>query len=925
MSNPLVSVVIAAFNGEKFIQQSLKSCLTQTYPHLEILVVNDKSTDNTAEIVKEYQKKDSRVRLISHSKNKGVAGARNTGIANSQGEYIQLFDQDDLMFPYKIEYSLKFMQKYPSVGISYGDYIIWAVNAGRNIYTKMLSPPPKPQIYRTLFLGCFIPLGTTLIKKEVFETIGILDEDLSGVDDFDFWCRAVQFFPIGKLEAPLYIYRVHDQNQIFNAQKQRHRVDYACLKHLWSLPPEELFSDYLHYKEPFRNEIIANEYLTLSKDSLKRPDTPYDTALEMLKIANKISHSHDKQSQIRDLSRKIPKMLKERFGESAQRLNEADKKTIRKKVSLYPKPQKVDLDQYNWWIYLNEPHSEQLNQNEKIIPVINTNHESNKVKISIAVPIFETPQNFLIEMLESVLSQTYPNWELCLVNGGSRSPHVKEILEEYSQKDARIKALHLSQNLGIAGNTNKAISMAEGEFVALMDHDDTLASFALSEVVKTIEENPNADLIYSDEDVLSEDGKKRYDPHFKPNWSPDLLRSHNYINHLTVIRKKLLEEIGGFREDFEFSQDHDLFLRISEKTAQIVHIPKALYHWRAHEGSAAGNSLNKMAVAIQSSIKALKQHLERRGIQGEVEPGFYLCVYKTSYAIPGNPKVSILIPNKDNVGLLEKCIHSILNKTTWSNYEIIIIENNSEKEETFAFYETLKTNDKIRILQWNNPFNWSAINNFGARYANGEVFLFLNNDTEVITPDWIQEMLMHALRKEIGCVGAKLYDQDKNIQHAGIVVGMGWIPNSTGGIGTAANQLENQKDEYRDANWIKNVMAVTGACLMVRKDIFEKLRGFDESSKINYTDVDFCIRAFKKGYLNLYTPYSQLFHYGRQTRGSQDIPSENETRWFLGKYKDLIEKGDPYWNPNLSTAYSSPVLNIGLPFIQERRVPEEIK
>ncbi|MGI1690924.1 glycosyltransferase [Thermoanaerobacter uzonensis] len=548
---------------------------------------------------------------------------------------------------------------------------------------------------------------------------------------------------------------------------------------------------------------------------------------------------------------------------------------------------------YSIWIKKHEPNKLELEKQKSF----KFNYQP---KVSIIVPVWNTPKQFLIDMIESVRNQTYSNWELCIADGGSKEIHVKELLEEYTKKDNRIKVKYLPENKGIVGNSNEALSLATGDYVALLDHDDMLAPFALFEVVKVINENSDADFIYSDEDKISEDGSKRFDPHFKPDWSPDTLRSYNYITHLSVIKKELLDKVGWFKAGYEGSQDYDLILRCAEKAKKIIHIPKILYHWRVHQNSVA-ESPNAKLYAYEAAKKALKFHIERLGLKGRVNNGFTLGYYKINYDIIELSKVSIIIPNKDHKEDIERCINSIIAKSTYKNYEIIIIENGSTEQSIFEYYnEITKNYDFIRILVWNDIFNYSAINNFGARHAKGEILLFLNNDTEVINSDWLERMIEHVQRKDVGVVGAKLYYPGDTIQHAGVIIGIG------GFAGHSHKHYPSTSPGYFGRlKVVQNLSAVTGACLMVRKNVFEEVRGFDEEYPVALSDIDFCLKVRNKGYLVIWTPFAELYHYESKTRGYEDTPEKverfkKELEIFTKKWKDVLQKGDPYYNPNLT-------------------------
>lgn len=517
---------------------------------------------------------------------------------------------------------------------------------------------------------------------------------------------------------------------------------------------------------------------------------------------------------------------------------------------------------------------------------------------SIVVPVYHTKPRYLKELVESVRQQSYGNWELCLADG-SREDSLGELIRGNYGADERIRYEYLKTNTGIAGNTNAALNMAKGDYIVFADHDDLLALEALYELALAISRAPETELIYTDEDLIDEDGNCVY-PHFKPDFNLDLLRCINYICHLTVVKRTLLERVGELRSKFDGAQDYDFILRCVEQTDKICHIPKVLYHWRSHEESTAGNQESKQ-YAIDAGKKALMEHYTRLGLQAEVEFTGLFIVYRTKFLVQGNPKVSILIPNKDHTEDLNTCIRSIIEKTTWKNLEILVIENNSEKQETFDYYKKLPQRyPQVKIVTYEGGFNYSAINNFGAGQAGGEYFLLLNNDTEVITPDWLERMLGYCQREDVGIVGAKLYYPDDTVQHAGVVIGMG---------GFAGHILTGYGKNYTGymgrLKAAQDISAVTGACLMVKREVFEALNGLDEDFAVALNDVDFCLRARDLGKLVVFDPDAQLYHYESKSRGLETTPEklarfEGEIERFKERYRELLEKGDPYYNPNLS-------------------------
>ena len=520
------------------------------------------------------------------------------------------------------------------------------------------------------------------------------------------------------------------------------------------------------------------------------------------------------------------------------------------------------------------------------------------IKISIAVPVYKTPEVFLRQMIDSVRRQSYPYWELCIADGSESDMAAEQIILEYQKKDKRIRYQKLEKNRGIAQNTNAAIQMATGEYLALLDHDDLLEPDALFEIAKKIRKK-RADIIYTDEDKISGDGKEYFQPHFKPEFNLDLLRSNNYICHFFVVKRTIAERAGYFREEFDGAQDYDFIFRCVENSKKIVRIPKILYHWRTHRQSTADNPESKL-YAFEAGKRAIEDHLKRAGENAEVSHTKDYGFYRVRYQVKGNPLVSIIIPNKDQISTLKKCLESIWKISTYKNIEILIVENNSEKRETFEYYKKIDGIKNVRVLYWKEEFNYSKINNFGISHAKGEYIICLNNDMEVISPDWIEELLSHCQRKEVGIVGARLYYPDHTIQHAGVVIGMGGV------AGSMFVGMDGRRTGYlHKAGIQQDLSAVTAACMMVKKHVFLEVDGFEETLAVAFNDVDFCLKVREKGYLVVYNHYVELYHDESKTRGAEDTKEkvrrfQNEIQYMKKRWMNVLKKGDPYYNPNLS-------------------------
>ena len=551
-----------------------------------------------------------------------------------------------------------------------------------------------------------------------------------------------------------------------------------------------------------------------------------------------------------------------------------------------------DAGAYRRWIAKNEPKKEKLKEQSR--------HKFKvQPKISIIVPTYNTPLDFLKPMVESVQRQTYGNWELCIADGSNRE-ETRDFLKQISTHDKRIKLKLLTKNSGIAANTNEAIGLASGDYLTFLDHDDTLAPFALYEVVSALNNVPETDLLYSDEDKISQRGESRSKPHFKPDWSPDTLRNYNYITHLLVVKRSLLDKVGHIREGFEGSQDFDLVLRATEQAHKITHIPKVLYHWREHANSTSSNTKSK-SYATCSTKKAVAGHLERTKMAGRVVDGPFFGSCRVIYNLPTpSPLVSIIIPTKDHSELLERCVKSILNNSTYQNYEIILVDTGSVEEATKKLYAKFAQQPQIKLLNWGKPFNYSAVNNLAAGHAKGEQLLFLNNDTEVISSDWIEAMLEFALRNDVGAVGAKLLYPDATLQHAGVILGIGGV------AGHSHKYFPTNSFGYFGRLVIpQNLSAVTAACIMISRKVFEEAGGFDEGYALAFNDVDLCLKIRSLGKLIVWTPHAELYHYESKSRGYEDTP-EKQTRFkgeidrFQARWGKVLSQGDPYYSPNLS-------------------------
>jgi glycosyltransferase involved in cell wall biosynthesis len=554
------------------------------------------------------------------------------------------------------------------------------------------------------------------------------------------------------------------------------------------------------------------------------------------------------------------------------------------------------IAQYNQWLRCHE----ECTDDTRAIMRAKIKSFAHQPLISVIMPTYNPEPKWLVEAIESVRRQLYPHWELCIADDASPDARVLRTLEPYAAGDSRIKIVCRNANGHISAASNSAVDIATGDFVALLDHDDLLAEHALFWVAEAINRHPEAKLLYSDEDKIDMTGE-RCDPYFKCDWNPDLFYSHNLITHLGVYQTEVVRAIGGFRVGYEGAQDYDLALRCIERIEprDIVHIPRVLYHWRMHAGSTAAGMAAK-PYALEAGRRAIQEFLDRRGETACVESMPQLGMYRVHYELPDPPPfVSLIIPMRNGLDLIRTCITSVLDKTTYENYEVLIVDNGSDDPGTLAYLDSLKGEARIRVLRDDRPFNFSALNNAAVNQARGSVVGLINNDIEVISPGWLSEMVSHALRPEVGAVGARLLYPNDTLQHGGVILGI------RGVAGHAHKGLASDQHGYFcRARLLQSFSAVTAACLVIRKDVYVKVGGFDEDLRVAYNDIDFCLRVREIGYRNIYTPYAELYHHESATRGYEDTPEkqfrlEQEAQFMKKRWGELLIN-DPAYSPNLT-------------------------
>ena len=543
-----------------------------------------------------------------------------------------------------------------------------------------------------------------------------------------------------------------------------------------------------------------------------------------------------------------------------------------------------NVEEYNAWLVANEKEEKPVKLEYRPL-------------ISVLIPVYNVKGEFLKECIESVLTQSYRNFEICIVDDASDNEETLGILKEY-EKNKKIRIKHRKENGHISRVSNDALDMAKGEFVALLDNDDLLAKNALYEVVKVLNENKKLDLIYSDEDKIGLDGKRCY-PHFKPDYSPDTIFSLNYICHLTVIRTTLAKRVNGFTVGLEGAQDHDLILKVLEKTNRVCHVPKILYHWRMIPGSTSLKLGNK-DYAGDNGQKTIEAALKRRKLKAHVEKDLKSTYYRVIYEFEKEPMVSILIPTKDHVEVTKKCLDSVYTKTNYRNFEVILIDNGSVEKETLKLFEEYKKKYKnFRVLREDIEFNYSKLNNLAVKKAKGDYLVLLNNDTEIITENWLGVLVGYAMQPHVGAVGPKLLYPDETVQHAGVILGLGGVA-SHAYIGANRNEL----GMYGRLRVPYNYAAVTGACLCVSKKKFEEVGGLEEDLKVAYNDVDFCLKLLKAGYYNVEIPMVEVYHYESKSRGS-DLDADKidrfnaEQDYMWEKWGDILSE-DRFYNVNFA-------------------------
>jgi len=916
------SVIIPCYNHGEYVEEAVASTGLYERNDTEVIIIDDGSNDETVAVLSGLE--HSRLKLI-RQENKGVAAARNVGIAEVSGEYVLLLDADNTVNPKYLDAAAAILDEKEEVAVVYSNPILLQQDG-----QELESSLPQLSAER-LLSGNFIDT-CAVVRAKLFDAIGLFDEnpDLQGFEDWEFWIRAY-FSEQGfqHIPEPLFKYRIAESSlRTFANQRKERKKRVALLLAKYRGPYEKhvagVVITYLEFLMHNEHEVTRlKQELTTTTDEL---NIQLSRSLEsVFKLQTRINALEDSklfklQRQLRHVknlfrsnseangSRSYLKMLIFFFSKKGLQVLRKFSSKILKHLYIWVEDKPVYIvesptqsgqglvDPYNHWLSTHIPSQGQLLDQQ-----LECRKMTNTPLVSIVVPVYNAQPDHLKAAVESLKKQTYSNWELCLADDRSTNSDVAETIHALRVEEPRIKVVFRETNGHISQASNSALELATGEFCLLMDQDDLLTADALYRIVKVIQEKPATDIVYSDEDKVDDHGVHSY-PHFKPDWSPDNLLSRNYLGHVTVIRTALLREVGGWRVGFEGSQDYDLMLRLTEKTDHIEHIPRILYHWRIHAASAAAGEEAK-PYAYSAAKKALEEALVRRAQPGKVDFLDGFRGYSIRYDLKSpEARVSIIIPTKDKTELLRSCVESIFTRSSHKNFEVVVVDNGSTEKEFFEYMDECKKSygSSFKHCIADIPFNFSKLVNTGVKHSSGDYVILLNNDTEVITPDWIEGMQEQAQRPSVGVVGVKLLYPNDTIQHAGVIMGLG---------GAAGHVLVGEDRHgpgyFNYVNLLNNYSAVTAACVMVRRTLFDSLGGFDEALEVEYNDVDFCLRVRETGLHNIYVPHVELYHHESVSRGHPHSTSASYKRHIheigvLRERWDGYIDHDPCYNPNLT-------------------------
>jgi glycosyltransferase involved in cell wall biosynthesis len=927
LNTPLVSILIRSTDRET-LQQTLSSVGAQTYSAIEVWVV----AATPAHVALPAQIGNFPLNLVNTQAPLSRTQAANKALQLARGDWILFLDDDDWILPDHVAGLAQVLQGHPNYKAAYCQ--AQTVNlAGQDLSLPLIGMPYNKSM---LLSGNFMVMHSVLFDASLRQKGCQFDEQLDLFEDWDFWLQVSRHTDFLFVPRATAVYRIHTSSGVHEQQRfvdANYQHVYRKWRQLWSM--EELsqimarnwehtenVAALLHTQcelTATQNAFTANQaslsqtqaslnevQITLSKTQHELGDSQQaNLHLQMSLDAMMRSRSWRWTQKLRtfgSLARRVRQLVRQQGG-----VSHALKKTASVLLHQGPKSvmsavQRTAAQQLSYadWIAQNEA-------SPAIYPRLKEKCLTwqHQPMVSVVMPTYNSPLNFLAQAIESVQAQIYPHWQLCIADDASPNSEVQEFLKHAALNDSRISIVLRTTNGHISESSNSALGVAKGEWVALLDHDDLLHPLALYELVNTLQSHPDAQIIFSDEDKIDEEGH-RFGPYFKTEYNPELMWAQNMISHLGCYRRSTLETIGGFRKGYEGSQDYDLALRVIQlaETHQIVHIPRVLYHWRAIAGSTA-LAPNEKPYAEIASRKALAEHLNAIHLPASVEPApelTYMNRVRPSLQRP-DALISLIIPTKDGIELLKQCLQSVQQKSSYKSYEILVVNNNSQLPESFVYFDQLKR-EGIRVLDYPDPFNFSAINNFAAREARGEYLCLMNNDIEVQSSDWMEEMLSFAQLNHVGAVGARLwYPHNQGIQHAGVVVGLG-------GVAGHANVglQKNGKGYFGRPVLHHRCSAVTAACLMIKKATYFAIDGMDEKIAVAFNDVDFCLRLGAAGYHCVYTPSAELTHHESATRGD-DLSEANRQRFMS---EELFMKArwgeqlqhDPFFSPNLSLDYT---------------------
>ncbi len=889
-----VSIIVTCYNHEKYIKQCLESIFAQTHQNVQLIVVNDGSTDKSANIIEStLVKSPYQDTLFISQKNMGSCIARNTGLDRINGKYILIVDSDNYLDPDHLEKSIEALIE-NNADIAYCSLV--SAMTGEIIHEVPEFSFDK--LLASNYIDTCSLFKSSVLKDHRFD----LSLNRKFMQDYDFFLSLIMDGAKPTKVNNLYInYRILEESIGNRGETVAQRVS-------WFEIYRYIITKYPKY-ENTATLMVGDWYRALAEEFSAKTKQLEDEQVKVKFLDKELNVNKKLVDRLKDEKDQLAAQVVE-LKNNYQNLDQLYMSIVHSsswkygRMLTFPfRRMKTAIINKKGIVNQNHPELMESNYKEWISEVeskdiVDGNFEI-KPLISILIPVYNVDPKWLERCVQSIQKQSYENWEICFADDASTNQNTIQVLEKLASIEPKIKVVYREKNGHISEATNSALELANGEYIVLMDNDDELAPNALYEVVNVINQNPSVTLIYSDEDKIDENGQ-RFDPHFKPQWSPDLLLNQNYISHLGVYRTDLSKKMGGFKKGYEGAQDHDFVLRYSElvKEDTIYHIPKILYHWRAIQGSTA-LGMNEKDYASQRGLMAVKDALARRKRDAVVTLGRHAGLYDISYKILGNPLVSIIIPTKNGYEDVKKCIDSIIEKSNYTNFEIILADNGSDDPrmtELYSGYEKIM-GARFKSVPINIPFNYSRINNLAVEESTGEYLLFLNNDTSVISEHWIEEMLGFAQYPEYGCVGAKLWYFDDTIQHGGVVLGVGGVAGHA-----FLNATKDQSGYFSRLYTDYNYTAVTAACLMIRKETFLQVSGFDETFEVAFNDVDLCIRVFEAGKRNVWAHKAELYHFESKSRGYEDTPEKqrrfnSEIERMKGRHLEILAN-DPAYNPN---------------------------